>query len=85
MIKPQYKNYRVCYDSIDPATAKKVYELGKYCDCPDCKDRLLRREPVNWVSVTTKELSKVDSVAEFLKKWTCGNGKTYVGVTFMKF
>lgn len=85
MKKPKYLNYRVCYDSINPVTRKKVYALYKYCDCPDCKDRMLRREPVNWVSVTTKEISKVDDVAEFLKKWTCDEGKKYVGVVFMKF
>lgn len=84
MKKPKHQNYSVCYDSWDRANAAKLYALYKYCDCPYCKDKILRREPVNWVSATTKEISKVDDVAEFLKKWTCGQ-KKYVGVIFMKF
>lgn len=84
MIKPQHQNYRICYNNIDPAVAQKVYELSKYCDCTTCKDRLLRREPTNWVSATTKDISKVDDVAEFLKSWVC-NEKKYVGPVFIKF
>lgn len=83
--KPKYQNYRVCYDSWDRTKATKLYALYKYCNCPDCKDSLLRREPVNWASATTKEISKVDDVAEFLQKWTCDTRGRYVGVVFLKF
>ncbi|MDQ0494041.1 hypothetical protein [Paenibacillus brasilensis] len=81
MKTPKHSNYMVCYDK----TGEKRYGLYKYCDCADCKNRMLKREPVNWVSATTKEISKVDDVAEFLKKWTCDTEGRYVGVVFLKF
>lgn len=77
-------NYRICYDNIDRAKANKVYSLSKHCDCPACADRLLKRKPVNWVSVTTPDISRVDEIAEFTKSWVC-NEKTYVGPIFLKF
>lgn len=85
MKTPKHSNYRVCYDNWDRVKATKLYGLYKYCDCPSCKIRSLKREPVNWVSATTKEISKVDELAEFLKKWTCDDGRKYVGVIFLKF
>lgn len=82
---PKHQNYRVCYDNWDRTKATEVYVQTKHCDCPSCKDRMLRREPVNWVSTSTKDISKVDDVAEFLKTWTCNTAGKYVGLICLKF
>ncbi|SFE42326.1 hypothetical protein SAMN04487969_102447 [Paenibacillus algorifonticola] len=86
MKKPKYQNYRVCYDNGNAATGTKIYELHKYCDCPGCKTRTaMKREPVNHATATTKDISKVDEVAEFLKNWTCDDGKIYLKIAYFQF
>jgi hypothetical protein len=84
--KPKHLNYRVCYDSVNPNTRKKVYELYKYCICPDCNTRRERkREPNNCATANTEDISKVDGLAEFLKNWTCEDGKRYLETVRFKF
>ncbi|MNJ32048.1 hypothetical protein D3C77_267030 [compost metagenome] len=86
MKKPKYSNYRVCYDNGNPATGKKIYELYKYCTCPDCKNRsMLKREPANRITITTKDISKVDEAAKFLKNWICADGKRWLEIVCLKF
>lgn len=86
MEKPKYQNYRVCYDNGNAATGKKSYELHKNCDCTDCKTRTaMRREPVNHATATTKDISKVDEVAEFLRNWTCADGKILLKRVYLNF
>jgi hypothetical protein len=86
MQKPKYQNYRVCYDNGNSVTGKKIYELYKYCNCPDCNNRKKwRREPSNRATATTKDISKVDEVAEFLENWTCEDGKRLLEIAFFQF
>lgn len=86
MKKPKYQNYRVCYENGNSATGKKIYELHKYCTCQDCMNRQKwTRQPVNSATATTKDISKVDEIAEFLKNWTCADGRRFLEVTYFKF
>jgi hypothetical protein len=85
-VKPKHLNYRVCYTNGNSATGKKVYELYKHCSCPDCQYRQrLTRTPVNKATATTKDISKVDEVAEFLKNWTCEDGKKHLEIAYFQF
>jgi hypothetical protein len=75
MEKPKYKNYRVCYENGNAKTGKEIYELHKYCACSDCRYRQdSKRTPVNAITITTMDISKVDEIAEFLKNWSCEDG-----------
>ena len=86
MGNPKYQNYRVCYDNGNSATGVTIYELYKYCDCPDCRRRASwKREPANRVTDTTKNISKVDEVAEFLKNWSCTDGEKSLETVYLKF
>lgn len=86
MEEPKYKNYRVCYDNGNANTGKKLYELGKYCTCEDCLYRVQwKREPANGICITTEDISKVDEIAEFLKNWTCKDGKRRLERVYLKF
>lgn len=86
MTKPKYQNYRVCYDNWDCTKANKLYQVHKYCDCEGCKQRnAMRREPSNWVACTTKDISKVDAMAEFIKSWTCEDGSKKLEPVFLRF
>jgi len=80
------KNYRVCYENGNPVAGKEIYELHKLCTCSDCKDRkTLKKEPINCATATTKDISKVDEVVEFLKNWTCENGKIHLKIAYFQF
>jgi len=84
--KPKYQNYRVCYDNGNSTTGTKIYELNKYCKCPECLYRQrIRRTPANSITVTTKDISKVDEAAEFLKNWICEDGKKQLEIVYLKF
>lgn len=86
MEEPNYQNYRVCYENGNSATGNKIYELYKYCNCPNCEDRQQwTRTPANKATATTKDISKVDEVAEFLKNWTCENGKKHLEIVYFQF
>lgn len=86
MKKPEYKNYRVCYENGNSTTGKEIYELYKYCKCEDCQRRLqFKRESPNKATATTKDISKVDEVADFLKNWTCEDGKRRSEIVYFKF
>ena len=86
MEKPKYPNYRVCYERGIPVEGKEIYELHKNCRCPDCRNRTaLKREPVNSITATTKDISKVDEVAEFLKNWTCEDGTMLLKTVYLHF
>jgi hypothetical protein len=86
MEKPKYQNYRVCFENGNSVIGKKVYELYKYCNCPDCNNRKLwEREPANRATATTKDISKVDEVSEFLKNWSCKDGKRYLEIAYFQF
>ncbi|HID0817737.1 TPA: hypothetical protein ACXNW8_003453 [Clostridium botulinum] len=86
MEKPKYKNYRVCYEGGNSVTGKEIYELHKLCSCQDCKNKqVLNKGTVNKATATTKDISKVDEVAEFLKNWTCENGKKDLGTAYFQF
>ncbi|NFA60094.1 hypothetical protein EXM63_02545 [Clostridium botulinum] len=86
MEKPKYQNYRVCYENGNKVTGKEIYELYKYCDCQSCKNRAtLKREPANRATATTKDISKVDEVAEFLKNWTCEDEKRNLEIAYFQF
>jgi hypothetical protein len=86
MQKPKCKNYRICYENGNPVTGKKIYELHKYCTCPDCQNRQqIKRTPANSVTITTKDISKVDEVAEFLKNWTCEDGRRHLKTVYFQF
>jgi hypothetical protein len=86
MKKPKYQNYRVCYDNGNSVTGKKIYELYKYCRCADCTYRQSRsRTPANQVTVNTKDISKVDEIAEFLKNWSCEDGRKSLEIVYLKF
>ncbi|KEI84145.1 hypothetical protein N493_19860 (plasmid) [Clostridium botulinum B2 433] len=86
MGKPKYQNYRVCYEHGNKVTGKEIYELHKYCDCQFCKDRVaFKKNPANRATAITKDISKVDEVAEFLKNWTCGNSKMDLKISYFQF
>jgi len=82
---PKYQNYRVCYENGNPVTGKEIYELYKYCDCEDCKNRTRfnKKEIANKITITTKDILKVDEVTEFLKNWKCKNGKIQLKIAYM--
>jgi len=86
VIKPKHTNYRVCYESGNPITGNEIYELQKLCKCQDCRDRAnYRRGTVNRATATTRDISKVDEVAEFLKKWHCKDGKQQLKTAYFNF
>jgi hypothetical protein len=86
MKKPKYLNYRICYENGNSVTGKKIYELYKYCNCGDCNNRQkLKREPANRATATTKDISKVDEIVDFLKNWTCENGKRTLEIVYYQF
>ncbi|WP_434284607.1 hypothetical protein [Clostridium botulinum] len=86
MEKPKYQNFRVCYENGNAITGKEIYELHKLCNCSDCKNRkILKKEAVNCATATTKDIFKVDEVAEFLENWTCENGKKHLNTAYFKF
>lgn len=86
MDKPKYQDYIVCYENGNRVAGKEIYELHKLCKCEDCKNRTkLKREPVNQATATTRDILKVDNVAEFLKNWTCENGKRHLQVAYFQF
>lgn len=69
---PKYRNVRVCYEGGNSVTGEKIYELKKYCKCSSCDYKLKHtRYPSNCITVTTKDTSKIDEIADFLKNWTC--------------
>lgn len=66
--KPKHQDYRVCCS----LTGETLYELHKICKCENCQCKLkYDRLPPNQATVTTKDISKVDEVAEFLRNWNC--------------
>ena len=85
MGKLKYQNYRVCYDKIS-AAGTKIYELHKYCECPECRYRQeIKRTPCNSITITTRDILKVDEVAEFLNSWICKDGKRQLEIVYIKF
>ncbi len=81
-----YKTPRTCYENGNPIAGKEIYELQAFCTCPDCQNRKSwKREPVNIATAATKDIFKVDEVAEFLKNWTCENGKKDLKTAYFKF
>ncbi len=84
---PKYKNYRVCYEHGDPVNGQEIYELHKTCTCSACKTRvqLNKRHNPNCATATTKDLTKVDEVAEFLNNWTCENGNKWLPTVYFQF
>lgn len=86
MVEPKYKNYRVCYEGGNKITGEKIYELYKYCNCSGCQYRLKQlRQPSNRATVTTKDISKIDDIAAFLKNWTCEDGRRQLEIVYLKF
>lgn len=81
-----YGGPRICYDNGNSATGEKIYELHASCTCEDCQDRSsMRREPANQATVTTKDVLKIDEATEFLKDWSCENGKKLLEPVYFKF
>ncbi|MNI49376.1 hypothetical protein D3C73_1039850 [compost metagenome] len=79
MVKPQYQNFRECYDGHFEngkfIKGEKLYELYKYCLCEECRYRQAQyRTPANGITITTPDISKVDEIAERLKSWNCADG-----------
>ena len=82
----QEPRYRICYENGNPTTGKKIYELKKYCTCPECRYRQeIERTPSNSINITTEDIAKIDEIAEFLKKWTCENGKKQLETVYLEF
>lgn len=82
MRKPENKNYRICHDF----EGTKFYELNKYCNCEGCNSRMkVKRSPSNAISVKTKDITKVDMMAEFLKGWSCDDGSMILERAFLTF
>ncbi|MBX4152327.1 hypothetical protein, partial [Paenibacillus lautus] len=58
----------------------------KYCNCAECKRRMAwKREPANRITATTKDIIKVDEVAEFLKNWSCEDGNRRFETVYVQF
>ena len=86
MAEPKYKNYRVCYEGGNSKTGAKIYELFKYCKCDGCTRRLkMYRQPANRITASTKDINKVDEIAECLKNWTCKDGSKMLDIVYKKF
>ena len=78
--------YRICYANGNPTTGTKIYELYKYCKCEGCKYRLsAKREPSNYIAITTKDVSKVGEISDFLERWECKDGWIQVERTFLEW
>ena len=85
-VKPKYQNYRVCYENGNRLTGEKIYELYKYCKCEDCQRReQWSRTPANKVTASTRDISKVDEIAEFLSNWNCEDGTKSLDILYLKF
>lgn len=83
MHKPRY---RICYDNGNSTTGTKIYELYKYCTCPECRYRQqVARTPSNSISIITKDISKIDEIAEFLESWICPDGKRQLETVYLEF
>jgi hypothetical protein len=81
-----YKNPRTCYENGNSVTGKKIYELQAFCTCSDCQNRKSwKKEPTNIATATTKDISKVEEVSEFLKNWNCKDGKKWLETEYFKF
>ncbi|KEI84047.1 hypothetical protein N493_19290 (plasmid) [Clostridium botulinum B2 433] len=81
-----YKDARICYEKGNSVKGKKIYEFQAFCTCTDCLNRKAwRNEPRNLAKVAIKDISKVDEVAEFIKNWTCEDGKRYLKTAYFQF
>ena len=81
-----FKSPRICYEKGNPVVGKKIYEFQAFCTCVDCLNRKAwRSEPRNLATVTIKDISKIDEVAEFLKNWTCEDGKRDLKTAYFQF
>ena len=86
MEKPKYQNYRICFENGNPFTGKEIYELNKYCQCADCRYRqTTKRTPSNSIVITTKDISKVDEIADYLKNWSCEDGRKQLDTVYLKY
>ncbi|MBU8573737.1 MULTISPECIES: hypothetical protein [Bacillus] len=79
--KPKYQNYRTC----KTLSGETVYELNKYCQCPECRKRSqFYREPANRLCVTVKNIADLDNASLFLKDWSCNDGNKQLETLFVK-
>ena len=86
MGKLVYKNPRICYEGGNSVTGKKIYELHAFCTCTACQYRKeWRKEPRNGATATTKDISKINAVSEFLKNWTCEDGSRNLKTVYFQF
>jgi hypothetical protein len=80
------KNPRICYENGNSIKGKKIYEFQAFCTCSDCLSRKAwKNEPRNLITITIRDISKTDEAAEFLKKWTCENGKKFLKTAYFRF
>lgn len=67
--------YRVCHEGGNAVTGAKIYELYGICECSECLSRRrLTGTLRNQATATTKDISKITEVHEFLKEWRCADG-----------
>lgn len=77
-IKKRY-HLRICY-KLDKNgkmdRSKEIYEVYKYCKCDSCR-RLTkeRRLAGNRITITTKDINKINEMYDFLDNWECGSNK----------
>lgn len=86
MTQPKYKDYRICYEGGNAKVGKKIYELKKMCKCEKCRWRVkFAQGTANCATATTKDVTKIDNVAEFLRNWTCEDGSISLQTAYFKF
>lgn len=85
-MKPKYQNYRVCYSSqFMGVKGKEIYELTQHCHCGSCVNReRYTRGAWNCATASTKDISKIDEIHEFLKNWVCGSDSP-IKTTYFNF
>lgn len=81
----RYKDATICYENGSVKSGIKIYQLHAFCDCESCKNRYKFRAGMrNDATATTKDITKVDEVAEFLKNWKCNFNKE-ISTMYFKF
>lgn len=81
----RYQGFRLCFDNLHWEKGEKLYQLHKYCRCENCNYRELKRDPANWIVVSTYDMNKLDEMECFLKNWECGKLKKHDGPIFIRF
>jgi len=77
--------FRICYKNGTPVKGKEIYESQKLCKCYNCVNRnRYNRGTWNQVTAWTKDIARLNDLADFLKGWEC-KSETPIKTTYYDF